>query len=152
EDFSELSYLADCLGLKAEAEPALNGDWQHGPKQVFQMDAGYSHMYQGFVSPNNICGKLKFFAPKSLVTNRSDKQKLGHLGITLHSFFVPDVMMVHEKVKANKMLKASDIVMNEFNEKSFVFSDSIGCSWQIIEKRSTLHQPERVLKVTMVNE
>jgi hypothetical protein len=152
EDFSELSYLADCLGLKAEAAPALNGDWQHGPKQVFQMDAGYSHLYQGFVSPNNICGKLKFFAPKSPVPNRSDKQKLGHPGITLHSFYVPDIMMVHEKVKANKKLKASDLVKNEFNEKSFVFSDSIGCSWQIIEKKSTLHQPERVLKVTMVNE
>ncbi len=129
----QMSYLSTALGLKAEEEPAIDGDWQKGPKQVFQMEPGFSHWYQGYVSPNNICGKLKFFIPRGDKTNKSEQQRIGEKGITLHSFYTSKLAMVHDLVRSHK-LKPSKIQENEFGEQSFLFSDTAGVSWQIIER------------------
>lgn len=152
DSMGALTYLSTCLGLKAEAEPTIDGDWLKGPKRVFVMPDGYTHWYQGFVSPNNICGKLKFFIPRGVKPDRSKHQRPGELGITLHSFYVPKLQMVHDLVKADKRLKTNAIQKNEFGETSFVFSDKTGCTWQIIEKTSVKKQPVRVLKTEFVNE
>lgn len=152
ENMEAISYLSTALGLKAEGAPEVDGDWLRGPKRVFMMEDGYTHWYQGFVSPNNICGKLKFFIPRAPKPNRSQHQRVGELGITLHSFYVPDLKKVHDLVLADKRLKATAIQRNEFGEWSFVFSDQTGCTWQIIEKKSVKKQPVKVLKVEFVNE
>ncbi|MEM9686733.1 MAG: hypothetical protein AAF934_07405, partial [Bacteroidota bacterium] len=94
-----LSYLSTALGLKAENAPEIDGDWLKGPKRVFQMQSGDSHWYQGFVSPNNICGKLKFFMPNGLKPDKSEHQRIGEKGITLHSFYTPKLNYVHELVR-----------------------------------------------------
>ncbi len=130
----QMSYLSTALGLTAEEEPTIDGDWLKGPKRVFQMEPGFSHWYQGFVSPNNICGKLKFFIPRGIKTNKSAHQRIGEKGITLHSFYTPKLSMVHELV-SNHELKPSRIQENEFKEQSFVFTDTAGVSWQIIERK-----------------
>ncbi len=130
-----MSYLSSALGLKAESKPVVDGDWLKGPKRVFQMEPGYSHWYQGFVSPNNICGKLKFFIPRGDKTNKSEHQRIGEKGITLHSFYTPKLKMVHKLVTEHK-LNPTAIQKNEFNENSFVFTDTAGVSWQIIGKNT----------------
>ncbi len=129
----QMSYLSTALGLSAEEEPAIDGDWQKGPKRVFQMEPGFSHWYQGFVSSNNICGKLKFFIPRGIKTNKSSNQRIGEKGITLHSFYTPKLKMVH-KLVSDHDLKPTKIQENEFKELSFLFTDTAGVSWQIIEK------------------
>ncbi len=129
----ELSYLSTALGLKAEKEPEIDGDWLKGPKRVFQMNPGDSHWYWGFVSPNNICGKLKFFSPIGIKTDRSAHQRIGEKGITLHSFYTPKLSMVYELVTKHN-LKPTKIQKNEFGERSFIFTGPAGISWQIIEK------------------
>lgn len=133
KSMEQMSYLSSALGLKAEDEPTVDGDWLKGPKRVFQMEPGYSHWYQGFVSPNNICGKLKFFIPRGDKTNKSEHQRIGEKGITLHSFYTPKIKMVHQLVSEHK-LSPTAILKNEFGEQSFIFSDTAGVSWQIIEK------------------
>ncbi|TMM58661.1 hypothetical protein FEE95_04310 [Maribacter algarum] len=133
ESMEQMSYLSTALGLKAEEAPALDGDWLEGPKRVFQMEPGFSHVYQGFVSPNNICGKMKFFIPNGVKPNKSKSQRIGEKGITLHSFYTPKLNMVHELVSEHK-LNPTQIVKNEFEERSFLFSDTAGVSWQIIER------------------
>lgn len=152
DSMGALSYLSTCLGLKAEAEPTIDGDWLKGPKRVFVMADGYSHWYQGFVSPNNICGKLKFFIPRGVKPNRSKHQRVGELGITLHSFYVPSLQKVYDLVKADKRLKTTAIQKNEFGELSFLFSDQTGCTWQILEKTAIKKQPVKVLKTEFINE
>jgi hypothetical protein len=147
DNLEQISYLSTCLGLKAEAKSTIDGDWLKGAARVFCMEPGYTHQYQGFVSPNNICGKLKFFIPRSDKPNRSKHQRLGELGITLHSFFVPNIALVFDLVKADARLTASQLQSNEFGEKSFIFSDKTGCSWQILEKKTTKHTPVKVLKM-----
>ncbi|WP_298503869.1 hypothetical protein [uncultured Maribacter sp.] len=147
----QMAYLSTALGLQAEEEPTVDGDWLKGPKRVFQMEPGYSHWYQGFVSPNNICGKMKFFIPRGDKTNKSDKQKVGEKGITLHSFYTPKLKMVHKLVTEHK-LNPTVIQNNEFNEKAFVFTDTAGVSWQIIEKTEpTKNKPIQELEFKLTN-
>lgn len=134
KSMDQMSYLSTALGLTAEEEPSIDGDWQKGPQRVFQMEPGFSHWYQGFVSPNNICGKMKFFIPRGNKTNKSENQRIGEKGITLHSFYTPKLNMVHQLV-IDHDLKPSKIQQNEFKEQSFVFTDTAGVSWQIIEKK-----------------
>jgi len=149
-DVNDLIYLQTVLGLKAEKPPVLDGDWQKGPQRVFQMSPGDSHWYQGFVSPNNICGKLKFFIPIGNKADRSAYQRPGELGITLHSFYVPKLDKVLKLVNEDKSLKASKVQKNEFGESCFNFIGPLGCTWQIIEKSQTKHQPLKELKFELV--
>ena len=116
KNMSDLSYLRDVLGLKSEGEPSIDGDWMAGPRVTFMMEAGYSHWYQGWVSPNNMCGKLKFFMATSPKPDRSAHQRVGELGITLHSFYTAKLAMVHELATKNG-LKPTTILPNEFGEK-----------------------------------
>jgi hypothetical protein len=127
-------YYSEALGMKPEqAEAVIDGDWQKGPKRVFNMPDGYSHWYRGFVSPNNICGKLKFFVSRGIVPDRSENQRIGELGITLHSFYTPKLQLVHDLVK-KQGIKPTPILKNELKENSFVFVGTDGVAWQIIEK------------------
>ncbi len=146
ESMDAISYLSTALGLKSEGAPELNGDWQRGPKRVFMMDTGYSHWYQGFVSPNNICGKLKFFIPRGTKPDRSAHQRVGELGVTMHSLYTPKLDMVYDLVKKDGRLRAGAVQKNELGERSFNFSDSVGVSWQIIEKKNTLNKPATEVK------
>lgn len=143
-----VSYLSSALGLKSEGPPEINGDWQRGPKRVFMMETGYTHWYQGFVSPNNICGKLKFFIPRGPKPDRSAHQRVGELGVTLHSLFTPKLAMVYDLVQKDNRLTATAIQKNEFGENCFNFFDQAGVSWQIIEKKTMQNKP--VTKVEFV--
>lgn len=133
DSMQQLIYLQTALGLRAEREPEIDGDWLKGPKAVFQMKDGYTHWYQGFVSPNDICGKLKFFIPRGPKPDNSAHQRIGELGITLHSFYTKKLDYVYMLIKRHG-IKPSEINKNEFGERSFVFHGPEGVSWQIIER------------------
>jgi hypothetical protein len=133
DSMQQLNYLQTALGLKAERAPEIDADNLKGPKAVFKMPDGYSHWYQGFVSPNNICGKLKFFMPNGIKPDKSKEQKIGALGLSIHSFYTKNLNMVFELVKKHQ-LKPSAIILNELKERSFVFTGPEGAHWQIIEK------------------
>jgi hypothetical protein len=133
DSMQQLNYLQTALGLKAEKSPEVDGDWLKGPKAVFKMEDGYTHWYQGFVSPNNICGKLKFFIPRSPKPNRDKEQKIGSLGISLHSFYTPKLDMVFALVQQHGF-KPFAITKNEFGERSFVFVGTGNLAFQLIEK------------------
>lgn len=145
-DSNAIKYYTRALGLKQENAVVLDGDWQKGPKAVFNMADGYAHLYVGFVSPNNICGKLKFFFPQQPVPDHSEHQKIGELGITLHSFYSNKIEMVYDLVR-KEGIKPTLIQKNEFNERSFVFTGPDGVSWQIIEKMETKNKPKTVFEM-----
>jgi uncharacterized glyoxalase superfamily protein PhnB len=139
-------YYSEALGMKPEqAEAVIDGDWQKGPKRVFNMPDGYTHWYRGFVSPNNICGKLKFFVSRGVVPDRSENQRIGELGITLHSFYTPKLEMVYDLI-IKQGIKPTPMMTNEFKEKCFVFVGTDGVAWQIIEKKESKHQPIKKLE------
>ncbi|MFM2269317.1 MAG: hypothetical protein RL757_2758 [Bacteroidota bacterium] len=149
KNMSEVAYLVTAFGLSAEKEPNLDGDYQKGAKAVFMMPDGYTHWYQGFVSPNNICGKIKFFIPNSPKPDRSKDQKLGELGITMHTFYSANIDLVYSLVQQHSNLTATAIENNEFGERSFVVRAAEGTTWQILEKLiEPKHKP--TTKVEMV--
>jgi uncharacterized glyoxalase superfamily protein PhnB len=143
-DLDEVTaYYAAVFGLKPENDEAvIDGDWQAGPRAVFQMGPGRSHWYRGFVSPNNICGKLKFFSVHGLhaADDRSARQRPGELGITLHSLWTPKLALVHD-LAGSAGLSPSPIQNNEFGERSFLLSGPDGVTWQLIERSKASHQP-----------
>ena len=129
----QTNYYRDVLGFKPEGPIVLDGDWQQGPKRVFNMADGGSHWYRGFVSPNNIAGKLKFFVSPDNRPDRSDGQSLGQKGITAHSVYSHDISTILKNAQ-HYQLDISDVVKNEYGEKSFVINGPDGSSWQVLEK------------------
>ncbi len=105
----------------------------------------------GFVSPNNICGKLKFFIPRGPKPDRSAHQRVGELGVTMHSLYTPKLEMVYELVKKDPRLTATALLKNEWGERCFNFADTVGISWQIIEKKTTQHKPLTKVEFTPTN-
>lgn len=141
----EVKYLSSALGLIAEEEPKIDSAEQKGPKAVFQMKEGEGHWYQGFVSPNNICGKLKMFIPIENTLDKSDKQVMGALGITLHTFTTENITLVHSLVHEHG-LSPTSIEKNEFGEQSFTFAGPGNCHWQIIKKSEFVNVPTKKLE------
>jgi len=144
------NYYSKVLGLKMESPSAIDGDWEDGPKAVFNMAPGASHRYIGFVSPNNICGKLKFFVPLDASPDRSESQRPGELGITLHSFYSPKLTSLHKNIK-DYGLNPTQILTNEFNEQSFNFTGPDGATWQIIEDLAKTNVPIKALNFELTN-
>ena len=152
-DLAEVTgYYMSVLGLRAENDPVIDGDWQKGPGRVFLMEPGESHWYRGFVSPNNVCGKLKFFSAMDPehVRDRSERQRVGELGITLHSFYTPELEYVYE-LAAGHGLDPSAIQENEFAEQSFVFTGPDGATWQILAQPVVKNKPVTEFELVKVN-
>ena len=152
-DLDEVTnYYETVLGLVSEDPVTIDGDWLAGPRIVFGMEPGESHYYKGFVSPNDISGKLKFFSARdpAFVRDRSANQRVGELGITLHSFFSPKLEMVHDLAVQND-LKPTDIIQNEFGERSFLFVGPDQVSWQILEAPVLKVEPVTELEFQDVN-
>ncbi len=152
-DIGEVTqYYEDVLGFVSENDPVLDGDWQKGPQEVFQMTKGTAHWYRGFVSPNNICGKLKFFTARDpeFVRDRSDEQRVGELGITMHTLYTPKLEMVHS-LASDHDLKPTKLMKNEFGEESFFFVGPDGSSWQILEEPKLESQPTTEFKLEKVD-
>ena len=145
-----IRYFAE-FGFKPEAKDAvIDGDWQAGPKAVFGMTPGASHWYRGFVSPNNICGKLKFFVPRVPRPDRSEYQRPGQLGITLHSVYTSKLEMIHD-LSYRHGLTATDVMKNEFDEDSFLMSGPDGATWQVIARPGSESPPVTEFELVPVN-
>lgn len=146
------AYYAAVLGLRPENDPVIDGDWQKGPRRVFAMEPGESHWYRGFVSPNNICGKLKFFAAvdPGHVRDRSRRQRVGEKGITMHSLYTPKLEYVRE-LAIEHGLQPSAIMENEFKERAFVFTGPDGATWQILAQPSVKNVPATKFELVRTN-
>lgn len=139
-------YVREVLGFRQEAEVSLNGDWQPGPQRVFDLPAGASHEYVGFVSPNNVCGKLKFFAPRAPRADRARHQRLGELGITMHSVYTATPERIHRAAE-QAGLRPTRMQPNEFGEQSFVFVGPEGSTWQVLAAPQPTHRPETLFRI-----
>lgn len=76
--------------------------------------------------------------PRGAKPNRDEYQKIGALGVTLHSFYTSKLEYVFELVSKHS-LKPFPIATNEFGERSFVFIGPGNVAWQILEK---LNEPK----------
>lgn len=152
-DLAEVTdYYETVFGFIPENDPVINGAWQAGPQVVFQMEPGRSHWYRGFVSPNDVSGKLKFFSLEGLhvADDRSGRQRPGELGITLHSLWTPRLEQVHGLAVAAG-LDVGAVQRNEFDEPSFLVRGPDGASWQIIQREQSRWEPVTRFELVDVN-
>jgi hypothetical protein len=141
DSMAQLGYLERVLGLMADGEPSLNGDWLEAPRKLYFLKPGESYWFQSFQSPNNIRGKLRFFAPVGARPDRSSRQRPGQDGITAHTFYTPYLEALWKAV-LKEQLRPTPILPNEFGERCFVFRGPEGTTWQIIEKlQPPFHEP-----------
>ena len=121
---------SDVLASSRRVRPSSMANGNR-PKAVFQMGQGRSHWYRGFVSPNNICGKLKFFSVDGLheADDRSHRAP-WRVGDCLHSVWTPN-LDGHELAREHD-IEVTDIARNEFGEESFVLSGPDGATWRVI--------------------
>ncbi len=134
-DVEEISaYYSQVLGLRAERDAIIDGDWSVGAGAVFAMEPGESHRSMNFASPNNVCGKIKVFLPidPAYVRDRSERQKVGQAGLTLHSYYTKKLAMVR-RLAVEHGLSPSPISENEFGEQSFILTGPDKISWQLLE-------------------
>lgn len=137
------------LGFKREAEPVVNGSWQRGPQRIFQLEPGTSHWYVGFVSPNNVAGKLKFFVPRDPRGDRRCLALPGHLGMTIYSLYTPRIELVHE-LASRHGLSPTRVRENEFGEDSFLFIGPDGVAWQVLRDDGQRGLPVDVFRIQPV--
>ena len=152
-DLAEVTdYYETVFGLQPENDPVIDGDWQVGPKAIFDLAPGRSHWYRGFVSPNDVSGKLKFFSLHGLHTadDRSERQRPGELGITLHSLWTPRLNQVYD-LASSVGLDPGAITRNEFDEQSFVVRGPDAATWQIIQRERSNWQPVTEFQLLDVN-
>jgi hypothetical protein len=109
------------------------------------MADGASHWYRGFVSPNDISGKLKFFVSPDNRPDRSYGQALGHKGITAHSVYAKDIQVIYQLAKKHQ-LNITSIQTNEYKEQAFVINGPDGSVWQVIQKKQAKNQPKKTLE------
>ena len=140
-------YYEQVLGFRQEAPASLDGAWQAGPRAVFNMAPGTSHWYVGFVSPNNISGKLKFFVSRDRahVRDRSASQRLGFRGITMHTLWTPRLDQVIALAQAAS-LNLGEVQENEFAERSVLLRGPDGVTWQLIERAKSRRAPATELR------
>ena len=145
-------YYESVLGFRQESPAVLDGEWQDGPRVVFDMSPGTSHWYVGFVSPNNICGKLKFFVARDRANarDRSSEQKPGYEGITLHTLWTPKLDLVAELAQ-RAGIETTAPSNNEFGERSVALRGPDGATWQIIQRSGSVHTPLTELEFTPTN-
>ncbi len=152
DSMEQLQYLVSALGLVADGPPTLEGEWLRGPRTLYMLQPGESYWFQTFHSPNNICGKLRFFIPVEPRANRADKQAPGYGGITAHTFYTPRLGLMWAAVtEAN--LEPTPVMPNEFGERCFVFRGPEGNTWQIIEKiTAPVNEAFPVFHLQLLNE
>ena len=152
-DLAEVTdYYESVFGFVPENDPVIDGAWQAGPQAIFMMEPGRSHWYRGFVSPNDVSGKLKFFSLEGLHTadDRSARQRPGELGITLHSLWTPRLEQVHGLAAAGG-LNPGAVQFNEFGERSFVVRGPDGATWQVIQRERSAWAPVTQFELVDVN-
>ena len=152
-DLAEVTdYYESVFGFVPENDPVINGAWQAGPQVVFQMEPGRSHWYRGFVSPNDVSGKLKFFSLEGLhvADDRSARQRPGELGITMHSLWTPRLDQVHGLAESGGLTPGA-VQPNEFGEQSFVVRGPDGATWQVIQRQQSAWEPVTQFQLVDVN-
>ncbi len=93
---------------------------------------------------------IKFFVPLDQRPDRSENQRPGEKGITLHSVTVPNLRMVHDLALEHR-LETTGIMDNEFGERSFVISGPDGSAWQVIERAGSKNPPATEFALVTVN-
>ncbi len=139
-----LDFYSKVLGLlKVKENTDFDSDYTNpSSKAIFSLNPQQKYGATDFDNPKSstnpaeaLSGRLKiiWFSPESKLDNKFDYSKPGSLGYSLYTYRVKNIEHYHKKVKASKANNLTDILTNEFSEKSFSFIAPDGYFWTILE-------------------
>lgn len=139
-----LDFYDQVLGLlRVRDGKTYDGNYENtSSRAVFSLEKNQKYRAADFDDPRSstdaakaYSGRLKIilFTKASNLENKFDSAKPGSLGYSLYTYRVKEIEKYREKVKASRAEKVTEIIKNEFGEKSFSFIAPDGYFWTLIE-------------------
>ncbi|MBS1797726.1 MAG: VOC family protein [Acidobacteria bacterium] len=138
-----IDFYGSVLGLlKVKENENYDSDFSNpSSKAIFSLMPNQKYGATDFDNPKSsknpaeaLSGRLKiiWFAPESRLDDKFEFSKPGSLGYSLYTYRVKGIDEYHKRVKASKASGLTEIITNEFGEKSFSFVAPDGYFWTIL--------------------
>ncbi len=144
EDAEAYKFYGDVLGLNI-VNPETRWDYEKlgDAAKLYGMKPG--DVYYGTTLDNPLSGRTPDTAVSGRVLlrrvptsvkdqNLMERSRPGSLGYSLYTYRVTAIESYHAKVKASKATGVTEIMKNEFGEKSFSFYAPDGHFWTLVGK------------------
>jgi catechol 2,3-dioxygenase-like lactoylglutathione lyase family enzyme len=139
-----IDFYGKVLGLlKVKENENFDSDYNNpSSRAIFSLEKHQKYGATDFDNPKSsknpaeaLSGRLKiiWFSPESKLENKFEYSKPGSLGYSLYTYRVKGIESYHAKVKASKATGLTEIIKNEFGERSFSFVAPDGYFWTIVE-------------------
>ncbi|MGB3292664.1 MAG: VOC family protein [Phormidesmis sp.] len=143
-----LRFYDEVLGL-LRVQDALESTYETstGGKYIFEMQPGEKFWVTAFDDPRSSedwqaarSGRLYIVRfPEALdLPTAHEKSRPGCLGMSLYTYRVSDLARIRDHIHASAAENLTDIVTDEFGDRSFSFIAPDGYFWTLIERKKNL--------------
>lgn len=144
DERAHLNFYDQVLGLlrTRDGDGFDHTDEDASAKAIFSLEKGDAYASTDFDHPLSsadpqkaLSGRLKIirFSKESKLEDRFDYAKPGSLGYSLYTLRVRGIEDYYRKIKASKATALTEILPNEFGERSFSFTAPDGYFWTLLE-------------------
>ncbi|MBT9312808.1 VOC family protein [Leptothoe kymatousa] len=145
-----LRFYDETLGLlRVQDELESTYETARGGRQIFDLQPGERFWVTAFDDPRSSktdwqaarSGRLYIVRfPEALtLPDYSDYSRPGALGLSLYTYRVGNVDAYYELIRHSPATALTNIMVNEFGERSFSFKAPDGYTWTFLGKPSTSH-------------
>ena len=138
-----LRFYEEVLGLlRTQDEMENTYDNAPGGRPIFELQPGERFWITSFDDPRSSksdwqlarSGRMYIirFPEAIALENCFDQAKPGCLGMSLYTYRVRGIKEYHDRIKKSNAEKVTEIITNEFGEKSFSFISPDGYFWTLI--------------------
>ncbi len=138
-----LDFYDNVLGLlRARDHQGYDATYENpSARAVFSLEKHQKYGATDFDDPRSSTnpaearsGRLKiiWFSPDSKLDDKTEFSRPGSLGYSLYTYRVTNVSEYHRRIAKSKATKLSNIITDEFGEKSFAFRAPDGYDWVIV--------------------
>jgi catechol 2,3-dioxygenase-like lactoylglutathione lyase family enzyme len=143
-DKANLDFYEKVLGLlRVKENENYDSDYNNpSSRAIFSLEKHQKYGATDFDDPRSSknpaqarSGRLKiiWFSPDSKLDKKFDHSRPGSLGYSLYTYRVKRIEDYRKRVKDSQAKDVTDIMKNEFGEKSFSFVAPDGYFWTIVE-------------------
>lgn len=143
-----LKFYEDVLGLmRVRDDVETTYESSQAGRQIFDLQPGEKFFVTAFDDPRSSTidlqaarsGRLYIvrFPENQLLPNRHDQARPGCLGISLYTYRVSEITAFRDRVLASSAEAVTEILENEFGDRSFSFIAPDGYFWTLVEGQET---------------
>ncbi len=138
-----LDFYDQVLGLLRARDGHVSDDSDPASAAIFELEPGQKYMSTDFDDPRSDptdlskvrSGRLKIirFIEGPELEDLRHRSRPGSLGLSLYTYRVQGIEDFHRRVHDSDASAVTDILDNEFGERSFSFVAPDGYSWNLVE-------------------